>query len=171
MFDLPQHAVGAKTVAWVWVVERVDSRNAIIQNIQNCNHFQFARLPWGCCDAKLHQTGIDPALQQELGVLVDAVLVHAAPRVSGALVAQVELVVFLDKAQLEHPSLQAAMSRPGPALASVGCKLRCQNSQRHTGAAAITVGSVGEHTTAPETLAHQIRVGGVVDQVTWGCHL
>jgi hypothetical protein len=47
-------------------------------------------------------------LQQELGVLVDAVVVHAAAGVPARLVAQVELVVLGHVAQPEHARLQLA---------------------------------------------------------------
>jgi hypothetical protein len=55
--------------------------------------------------AELDQARIHPALQQELRVLVDAVVVHAAAGVAPGLVAQVQLVVLGHKAQLEHPRL------------------------------------------------------------------
>jgi hypothetical protein len=58
--------------------------------------------------AEFHQARIDAALQQELGVLVDAVVVHAAAAVAAALVAQVELVVLGHKAQAQHTRLAAS---------------------------------------------------------------
>jgi hypothetical protein len=76
--------------------------------------------------AELDQPRVDPALQQELRVLVDAVVVHAAARVAAGLVAQVQVVVLGHEAQLEHARLQVAVARPGAALAAAGFELRRQ---------------------------------------------
>ena len=59
--------------------------------------------------AELDQARVDAALQQELGVLVDAVVVHAAAAVAAGLVAQVELVVLGHEAQAQHARLQVAV--------------------------------------------------------------
>ncbi len=56
--------------------------------------------------AELHQPRIDAALQQELGVLVDAVVVHAAAGMASGLVAQVQLVMLGHEAQAQHARLQ-----------------------------------------------------------------
>jgi hypothetical protein len=70
--------------------------------------------------AELHQPRVHPALQQELRVLVDAVVVHAAARVAAGLVAQVQVVVLGHEAQLEHARLQVAVAGPGTPLAAGG---------------------------------------------------
>ena len=70
--------------------------------------------------AELHQPRVDAALQQELGVLVDAVVVHAAAGMAAGLVAQVQVVVLGHEAQLEHAGLQVRVAGPGAALAAVG---------------------------------------------------
>ena len=68
-----------------------------------------ARLPTGRevlgYIAELYEAGIDPTLQEELGVLVDAVVVHAAAAVATGVVAQIEVVVLGHEAQLEHTGL------------------------------------------------------------------
>ncbi len=52
--------------------------------------------------AELDQAGVDAALQQEVRVLVAAVLVHAAAGVARGLVAEVERVVLDAEAQPER---------------------------------------------------------------------
>jgi hypothetical protein len=110
-------------------------------------------------------------LQQELGVLLDAVVVHAAAGVAAVLVAQVQLVVLGHETQPRHARLQCLMARPGAALAAVGLETSGQHAQRHTGLAAVAMGPVGEQAAAPEALADQLGVGGIVDQVAGRCHL
>jgi hypothetical protein len=121
--------------------------------------------------AELHQARVDAALQQELGVLVDAVVVHAAAGVAARLVAQVELVVLGHVAQPEHARLQLAVVRAGAALAAVGPEVGHPHAHRHAGVAAVAVGAVGEHAAAPEALAHQVGIGAGADQVAGRGHL
>ena len=96
------------------------------------------------------------ALQQELRVLVDAVMVHAAARMPAVLVAQVQLVVLRHKAQAQHSCLQVLVAPDGAPLASVGLELVDQHAQRGAGVAAVAIGAVGEHPAAAEALRYQI---------------
>jgi hypothetical protein len=121
--------------------------------------------------AKLDQPGIDAGLQQELGVLVDAVVVHATAGMAAGLVAQVELVVLGHEAQAHHPGLEAGMGCPGAALAAGGPEAGHRHAQRLAGAAAVAVGPVGEHAAAAEAAGDERRVGLGVDQVAGRGHL
>jgi hypothetical protein len=79
-------------------------------------------------------------LQQELGVLVAAVLVHAAADVARGLVAQVEGVVLVRERQVGDHGDQAAMPLPGAALAAVGREALGRDPHRDAGAAAVAIG-------------------------------
>src|SRR6185436_17729893 len=71
--DLPQHVVGAEArAAPVGLVERIDRRQAVGQVIDDRHHHQLAVL------AELDQARVDAALQEEVRILVAAVVVHAA---------------------------------------------------------------------------------------------
>jgi hypothetical protein len=124
--------------------------------------------PLGKGFAELHQARIDTALQQELRVLVDAVVVHAAARMAAVLVAQVELVVLWHEAEFEDAGVQCLVPAPCAALAAIGAEEIDRHAQRHAGLAAIAVGAVSEHAAAPEAVGHQVRISVVVDQVA-GC--
>lgn len=68
---------------------------------------------------KFNQTRIHTALQQELRVLLDAVLVHTATRMSAGLVAEVQVVMRLVVTQLQDAHLQILMTLKRPSLAAV----------------------------------------------------
>ena len=71
------------------------------------------------------------------------------------LVAQIQLVVLLCKAQALHSNLQIAVLRERPALAATGGKPGHRHTQRYAGLAAITVGAVSEHTASAKAALHQ----------------
>ena len=110
-------------------------------------------------------------MEQELGVLLDAVLVHSATRVAPVLVTQVQLVMLGLETQLDHARLKIGVASPGAALAAVGRKAGGKHPQWRAGMATIAVWPVGEQTATPKALAHQLRIGGVVDQVAGSGHL
>src|SRR3954470_17365252 len=87
--DLPEHVVGAEArAAPVGLVERVNRRQAAGQVGDDRTHQQLAVL------AELDQARVDAALQQEVRILVAAVVVHAAAGMALGLVAQVERIVL-----------------------------------------------------------------------------
>jgi hypothetical protein len=100
------------------------------------------------------------ALQQEVGVLLAVVLVHAAAGVAAGLVALVEGVVLLDELE-RTPRDAGGVGRPGAALAAVGAEVGDRDAHRHAGAAAVAVGAVGEDAAAPEAVADELAVDGV----------
>ena len=87
LLDLPQNTVGAITGLLVRLVKGVNRRQAIVQNVNNADHFEFAMLAVGTWRSKFNQSGIDPALKQELFVLLHTVMVHAAPSMTAVLIA------------------------------------------------------------------------------------
>ena len=72
--------------------------------------------------AELHQARVDAALQQEVRVLVAAVLVHAAAGVARGLIAQVQRVVLDAEAQAERERLERLVLLPGAALRSASAR-------------------------------------------------
>ena len=85
LLDLPENAVGSQAALDIGIVKGVDRGQALFQHIDDGNHAQGAIfIP------KLHQAGIDSALQQKLTLLRAAVLVHASAWVTTLLVAGVE---------------------------------------------------------------------------------
>src|SRR5205085_10849281 len=61
--------------------------------------------------------------------------------------------------------LQVAVLVPGATLAAVRLELPCQHTKRNARAAAIAIGPVREHSTAPESAGHEIRIRVVVDEM------
>ena len=108
LLDLPQHVVGAVALVRLRVEEGVDGRQTVVEHIQDRHHLQRAQAIGGRL-AEFHQARIDAALQQELGVLVDAVVVHAAAHMAHRLVAQIKLIVLGHEAQPQHPRLEMLM--------------------------------------------------------------
>jgi hypothetical protein len=107
-------------------------------------------------------------LQQEVGVLVAAVLVHAAAGVPRRLVVLVELVVFLAEAQAAFARGELGVLRQCPALAAVGHEGLDVEPHWLAFAAGIAIGAIGEYPAAAKAGAHQFAVGGAVDQVGRG---
>jgi hypothetical protein len=120
---------------------------------------------------EFNQPRVHPALQEELGVLVDAVLVHAATGMAVVLVAEIELVMLWQVAQLEHPGDELTVLPPAAPLAAVGLEARHRHPQWHAGLAAVAVRSVGKHPAAAKAVGHQVGVGVVVDEVARRGHL
>jgi hypothetical protein len=170
LLDLPEHAVGAVAARRVRVVEGVDRRQAIGQDVDDGDHAQDAGALFGWLP-ELHQAGVDAALQQKLGVLVHAVLVHAAASVAGGLVTQVQRVMFFRETQPGDTAAQLLMRRTGPALAAVGLEALHRDAQRHAGLALVAMGAVGEQAAAAEAAGHQGGIGFSVDQVAGRGHL
>src|SRR5690606_13877533 len=104
-------------------------------------------------------------LQQELAVLVDRVVVHASATVACRLVALIEIIVLRREAQAQYLDLQGLMLAPGTSLLSTDLEFLDHHPQRHTGSAAIAMGSVGEQAAAPKTAGDQIGISVGVDQV------
>ena len=78
----------------------------MIEHVDDADHPQLLVLRV----TEFNQARIDAALQQELHVLVNAVLVHAAAGVTLALVTQVQRVMFGHKMQVQHPHQQVAVA-------------------------------------------------------------
>jgi hypothetical protein len=104
-------------------------------------------------------------LQQKLGVLINAVLVHAPTSVSARLVPQVEVVMVVLVGQIGNAWNQILVLLVGPALASIGFEVMDINSQWDAGAATIAIRTVSEKTAAAKPTGHQFRVNIVVDQM------
>jgi hypothetical protein len=92
---------------------------------------------------------------QELGVLIDRILVHASAAVTVGLVAQVEAVVLRREAQAHHTGLQVAVRLAGSLLAAVGRKAGHRDAQWRAGIAAVAMGAISEHATAAKAAGHQ----------------
>src|SRR6185369_3900479 len=135
LFDLPQDTVGTVAGRTVGLVKGIDRRDAVVEYVQYRDHSQRAGRAVRPAFAKFNQARIDAALQKELRVLVDAVVVHSTAGVAARLIAQVQVIVLGHKTQLEHPRLQVLVACPGPSLASVGAELFAEHPQRHAGAA------------------------------------
>jgi hypothetical protein len=102
-------------------------------------------------------------LEQKLSVLPDTVLIHSSTWVAVVLVPQVKRVMLWGKSQIHNPRHQVIVLLPCATLASVGFEYLHFYAQCDTGLAAIAVGAVSEHATAPKATGNEFRVGGVVD--------
>ncbi len=165
LLDLPEHVEGAVAAFRIGVVEGIDGRKAVVQHVEDGHHAQRAGLAVGRRIPEFDQPRVHAALQQELRVLVDAVVVHAAAGMAGALVVEIQLVVLRLVAQPQHAGLEAAVLLPGTALAAVGPEFARQHAQRGTGLATVAVGAVGEHAAAAESARHQVGIHIALDQV------
>src|SRR3990167_4160273 len=148
LLDLPEHAVCAVARLVIGLVERIDRRETVVEHVHDRHHLELRGVSVSGRFVKLDQSRVDAALQEKLGVLVDAVVIHAPACVAAVLVAQVQLVVFRDEAQFEHPGLQVRVAGQAAPLAAAGGKALHRNPQRHTGLTAIAVRAVGEHAAA-----------------------
>ena len=82
--DLPQHVVGPVAgSSGRRIVEGVDRRETVLQAVDQTHHPEPAVLP------KLEQIGCDVAMQEEVLVLLPAVLVHPAAGMAVALILQI----------------------------------------------------------------------------------
>jgi len=161
--DLPQDVVGAVARAdHLGVEERVDGRQAVLQFVDDAHHAQHAVV------AEFDQPRVDVALQQEVAVLLAAVLVHAAASVARGLVAQVEIVVFGAVLEIERGGGEAGMALAGAALRAARLVLFHRYPYRHASPAGITVGAIGERAAAPEAGLDQFAVDRAVDQMAGG---
>src|SRR5882762_7766627 len=134
LLDLPQDIIGAEARAGgVGIVESVDRGKPVAQLVDDRYHHELALV------AEFHQPRAHPALQQEVRVLVAAVLVHAAAVMPARLIAEIERVVLDAKAQSGHRVLQPLMLCQGPALAARGAKLTDGDAHRNAGAAVIAI--------------------------------
>ena len=75
------------------------------------------------------------------------------------LIAQVELIVFLNKTQFKYSRLKTGMLRPRSALASVWLESFGQHPQWQASATGVAVRPVSEHAAASKTLVGQFGVG------------
>ena len=164
--NLPQDGEGAVTgVADVRVVEGIDRRQPVGEDVDDADHAQHAVL------AKLDQPAVDMGLQQEVGVLVTAVLVHAAAGVAGGLVVLIELIVLLAKCQAAFARGERGVLDQRPALAAVGHERLDVESHWLAFTAGIAIRTIGKHAAAAKTGAHQFAVGRAVDQMCRCRHL
>jgi hypothetical protein len=113
----------------------------------------------------LDQARVDAALQQEVRVLVAAVVVHAAAGMAPRLIAQVERVVLEPEFQWLGLRAELLVQVPGRALRAARLELADRDAHRHAGAAAVAMRTVGEDAAAAEAGLDQLAVELGVDQV------
>ena len=75
-------------IRYVGVEEGIDRREAIVEDVDDADHARPSS------SEKRDQSRVDAALQQEVGVLLVVVLIHAAAGMACVLVAQIEGVVL-----------------------------------------------------------------------------
>jgi hypothetical protein len=110
-------------------------------------------------------------LQQEVGVLLAAVVVHAAAAVALALVEAVERVVLGVELELAIAMIEAGVARAGAALRPRGLEFAHHDANRNARVAMIAIRAVGEGATAAKARRYQRAVGVRVDQVARSGHL
>src|SRR6185436_6979128 len=109
---------------YVGLEEGVDGRKPVLELVDDAHHAQRAVL------AELDEARVDVALEQEVAVLLAAVLVHAAAAVPARLVAQVERVVLGAVLQIEHLGGEIGMTLPRTALRAVRRELFGDDAHR-----------------------------------------
>jgi hypothetical protein len=167
LFDLPDDVVVAITCIFdAGVVEGVDRAQAIIQHVDDRDDAQRA-----IGLAKLHQAGVDSALQQKLRILIAAILIHAASRVAHFLILQIQFIVLRGKSEARNQRAQIAMLGKGPLMAAGRLILLDWHTQRDASAAAVAMRPVSEYTTATKTGFDQLAINIGVDQMIWSGHL
>lgn len=166
--NLPEYPISAITGLVIGLVKSVDRRQAMVEDVHHADHFERPQI--GICRGftEFDDSGVDPALQEKLGVLVNTVLVHAATDMAGILIAQIQRIVFSVEMQIEHPHLQVLVGLQGSFLASVGPEIAHDDAQGLTGLASITIGPVSEQPAAAKTLFYEVRVHLVMNQMA-GC--
>ena len=165
LLDLPQDAVGAIRGGGVGFIEGVNRRKTGGEHIQNRDHSERTGLIAQRRLAEFNHARIHATLQQKLGVLINAVLIHAAASMATILVAQIQLVMLGQKGQFQHARFQAAMRLERAALAARGLEGVDVHAQRNAGLAAIAIGPVGEHAAAAKARSHQLGIGFVMNQM------
>ena len=115
--------------------------------------------------AEFDEPRVDPALQQELLVLVAAVAVHAAARVPRRLIAHVERVMLFVVVQRRDARDQVAVLLPHAPLRAVRLEALDRHAHRHARAAAVAIRTIGEHARAPEAGLDEFGIDVGVDQV------
>ena len=160
-FDLPDHVVGAKAgVGQVGIEERINGRQAVFQLVDDADHAQ------GVAVAKLDQMGADVALEQEMAVLLAAVLIHAAAGVTRHLVAAIQAVMLRIKLQPHQRRRKISVAFLSAVLGAISGVFIGQNPHRYAGLAMVAIGSIGEGARTAKTQADQLAVGRRVDQIT-----
>ena len=129
------------------------------------------RLPVGHGIAELDQPCVDLALQQELRILLAAVVVHAAAGMTAGLVAEVEVVVLGVKGQRADVRREIDVSLARTTLGAIGSVLRDRYANRHAGTASVAIRAVGEDSAAAKPHFDQFAVDIGVDQVRRRGHL
>jgi hypothetical protein len=94
--------------------------------------------------AELDQARGDVGLQQEVRVLLAAVVVHAAAAMALALVEAIERVVLGVELELAVARLERRVPGQRAALRAVGLELRRDDAHRHARVAVVAIGAVGE---------------------------
>src|SRR5207245_11703712 len=114
--------------------ESVDRGKPVAELVDDRYHHELALV------AELHQPRAHTALQQEMRVLVAAVLVHAAAGMPARLITKIERGVLDAKAQSRHRVLQPRVLCQGPPPAARGAQLLDGDTHRNAGAALVAVG-------------------------------
>lgn len=94
-FNLPEHVVGAVTLATSRFIKGVNRGQAIVQLVDDGDHFQVTALTSFAFFPKFDHVRVHMAVHQKLNVLGLVILIHAATRVPGFLIPLVERVVLL----------------------------------------------------------------------------
>src|ERR1700674_357871 len=166
LLDLPQDVVGAVArLGHQRIEERVHRGEPVGELVDDRHHAQLAAL------AELDQPRGDVGLQQEVGVLLAAVVVHAAAAVALALVEAVERVMLGVELELAVARLELLVARDGAALRARGLELGGDHAHRHARVAVVAVGTVGEGTTAAKSRRDERAVGVGVDEIAGRGHL
>src|SRR5205807_5466315 len=120
---------------------------------------------------KLVELGCHIAMQQEMLVLLAAVLVHAAAGVTVSLVAKVKGIMLAIVRQFTPNSGQNTVNSRRPLLASTRLEMLDRHPYRDARATVIAIGAIGECAAATESKTNQFAVDARVDEVTGGRHL
>src|SRR6185312_5024219 len=158
--DLPEDVVGAvRGSSHEGVEERIDGGKPVGELVHDGDHPQLARL------AELDEARGDVRLQQEVGVLLAAVVVHPAAPVALALVEAVERVVLGVELELAVARLEVGVARERAALRARGLELPGHHPHGEARMAVVAIGAVRERAAAAEARGDQRAVGFRVDEV------
>src|SRR5258706_1036629 len=158
--DLPEDVEGAEArLRDERIEERVHGGQSVGQLVHDRYHAQLPAF------AEFDQARGDVRLQQEVRVLLAAVVVHAAAAMALALVEAVERVVLGVELELAVAVLEGRMARDGAALRPGGLEFAHHDAHRDARVAMIAIRAVGEGTTAAKAGRHQRAVRVRVDQV------
>src|SRR5258706_13732801 len=160
LVDLPEDVVGAVArFRDERIEERVHGGQSVGELVDDRHHPQLARF------AEFDEARRHVALQQEVRVLLAAVVVHAAAAMALALVQAIERVMLAVELELRRARLEARVAGEGSALRAVRLEFGSDDAYRNACVAMIAIRPVCEGTAAPKARGHQRAVGLRVDEV------